>query len=175
MTIELPGSAESQYLTFSMANEEYAVDLARVREVLEYGAVTALPKAPPWLRGVLNLRGSVVPVVDLARKLELPETMLTRTTCIVVIESQIAREHLAIGVVAESVNQVVDVTPEMFVTPPSYGTTIRSEFLVGMTPSGAKFTLLVDIDGVLTPNDLAAMQELTADRPTDGDVVPREA
>lgn len=144
----------NQYLTFSIAEEEYAIGVLQVREILEYDTVTRVPSTPPWIRGVINLRGGVVPVVDLAVKLGLPERTLTRRTCIVVVEIELAGESALLGVLADAVNQVVDILPGDVEPPPAFGTRVRVDYLKGMGRAGRKFVLMLDIDRVLSTDEL---------------------
>src|SRR5687768_15597335 len=151
-----------QYLTFSLADEEYAVSVLSVREIIEYDAVTRVPSTPPWIRGVINLRGGVVPVVDLAVKLGLAERPVTRRTCIVILEVALDGEQLLMGILADAVNQVVDIAPSEVEPVPSFGTRIRVDFLKGMGRSGRKFVLMLDVDRVLTTHELLAAAEVGA-------------
>jgi purine-binding chemotaxis protein CheW len=154
-----------QYLTFTLADEEYAVGVLQVREIIEYDAVTRVPSTPAWIRGVINLRGGVVPVVDLAVKLGLPERLATRRTCIVILEVAIEGEPLLMGVIADAVNQVVDIAPADVEPPPTFGTRIRVDFLKGMARSGRKFVLMIDVDRVLTTHEMLAAADVTSTAP----------
>src|SRR5206468_11896814 len=113
---------QGQYLGFHVAGEEYAIGILRVREILEYDVVTKVPTTPPSIRGVINLRGSVVPVVDLAVKLGLPEIAVTKRTCIVVVEVNLSGERTVMGVLADSVSQVIDLPASEVQPPPTFGT-----------------------------------------------------
>ena len=145
-----------QYLTFLLADEEYAVGVLRVKEIIEFDSITHVPSTPAWIRGVINLRGGVVPVVDLAVKLGLPERLITRRSCIVIVETQLAGERALMGVIADAVSQVVDIPPSEVEPPPAFGTRIRVDFLNGMGRAGKKFVLMLDIDRVLSADELLA-------------------
>jgi purine-binding chemotaxis protein CheW len=145
-----------QYLTFELAGEEYALDILHVREILRFEEVTRVPTAPPSVRGVLNLRGSVVPVVDLAVRFGLPETVETRRTCIVIVEVSPGGEPLVMGVMADAVSQVMDLLPGDIEPPPSFGTRVRIEFLRGLARVGSRFALLLDLDRLLGMDEAAA-------------------
>jgi purine-binding chemotaxis protein CheW len=147
---------QSQYLGFQVAGEEYAVGILRVKEILEYDVVTRVPMTPPSIRGVINLRGSVVPVVDLAVKLGLPESAVTKRTCIVIVEVKLADEAAVIGVIADSVSQVLDLPAAEIQAPPSFGTRVHMDYLVGMGRADRKFVLILDIDRVLSEDELTA-------------------
>lgn len=149
-------SDRSQYLTFVVAGEEYAIPILRVREIIEYSRVTRVPSMPPYIRGVINLRGSVVPVIDLAVKFGLAESGVTRTSCIVVVEVTSGGEQLVMGVIADAVRQVVDLTRDDVQEPPAFGVHGRVDFLLGMGVVDEKFVLLLDIDRVLSTADILA-------------------
>ena len=121
-----------QYLTFFVAGEEYAVNILKVKEIIEYDTVTTVPNTAPWIRGVTNLRGNVVPVIDLAVKFGLPSSKASRLTCIVITEVSYDGDHLTMGVMADSVNQVLDFQENDIEAPPPFGTRLRIEFLLGM-------------------------------------------
>jgi purine-binding chemotaxis protein CheW len=145
-----------QYLTFTIAEEEYAVGILRVREIIQYEDVTKVPMTPPWIRGVMNLRGAVVPVVDLAVKFGLPESAVARTTCVVIVEVDLSGQATVMGIVADSVNQVIDLPESAVEPPPAFGTRVRVDYLVGMGKVGKGFVLILDIDRVLSTDELLA-------------------
>jgi len=148
----------AQYLTFSLAGGEYAVAVLRVREIIEYESVTRVPSTPAFLRGVINLRGSVVPVVDLARKFRLPESPVTKRTCIIIAEVDGENGRIVMGVLADSVNQVVEFRPDEIEPPPSFGTPIRVDYLKGLGKLGGEFVLILDTDRVLSTGELADVE-----------------
>ncbi|HET9314402.1 MAG TPA: chemotaxis protein CheW, partial [Vicinamibacteria bacterium] len=137
---------DTPFLTFVLADEQYGISVLRVREIIEYGAVTRVPRTPPWIRGVINLRGGVVPVVDLAVKLGLPPCEVTARTCVVIIEPRGEGERLLMGVVADAVSQVLELRAQDIEPAPPFGTRIHLDYLVGMARSDQKFVLLLDID-----------------------------
>lgn len=153
--------AIAQYLGFHVAGEEYGVGILRVKEILEYDTVTRVPNTPPSIRGVINLRGSVVPVVDLAVKLGLPESPITRRTCIVVVEVGTEGERAVLGVIADAVSQVIDLSPEDIDPPPAFGPRVHVDYLLGMGKSQKKLILLLDIDRVLSTEELIAASSET--------------
>jgi purine-binding chemotaxis protein CheW len=155
---------QTQYLGFVVADEEYAIGILRVREILEYDTITKVPTTPPSIRGVINLRGRVVPVIDLAVKLGLPESEVTKRTCIVVVEVDLEGERTVMGVLADTVSQVIDLPASEVEPPPSFGTRVRVDCLLGMGRAGKKFVLLLDIDKVLSAEELTAAQAV-ADPP----------
>lgn len=151
-------SEQSQYLGFHIAGEEYAIGILRVREILEYDIVTRVPTTPRSIRGVINLRGSVVPVVDLAVKLGLSESVVTKRSCVVVVEMVLEGERTVMGLLADAVTQVFDLPATEIEPPPPFGTRIRVECLLGMGRAGKKFVLLLDIDRLLSTDDVTAAQ-----------------
>lgn len=147
---------QSQYLSFYLAGEEYALGILKVKEIIEYDTLTSVPRTPPFIRGVINLRGSVVPVIDLAIKFGLPESLITKWTCIVIVEIDFDGEQIVMGLLADSISQVIDLQPDEIEVPPSFGTKVDVDYLLGMGRSGKKFVLILDIDRVLSNKELQA-------------------
>jgi purine-binding chemotaxis protein CheW len=148
-----------QYLTFMIGGEEYAVSLLKVKEIIEYDTVTQVPKTPEWIRGVINLRGSVVPVIDLAVKLRQAPSVAGKLTCIVITEVQSGDEAAVMGIMADSVRQVIDLRPQDVEEPPTFGTHIKVDYLLGMARSGKKFCLLLDTEKVLSTDELLELPD----------------
>lgn len=146
----------NQFLTFYLAEEEYAVTILKVTEILECAVLTKVPGTPVWIRGVLNLRGAVVPVVDLAVKFGLPPTVITRRTCVVMVEMEHEGERLVLGVMADAVNQVVELGADAIQPPPSFGPKVRVDCIQGMGDSNGRFIVLLDIDRVLSSSEILA-------------------
>jgi purine-binding chemotaxis protein CheW len=140
---------QPQYLTFHVAGEEYAAPILQVKEIIEFGTVTKVPTMPEFVRGVINLRGSVVPVVDLAAKLGLPLTNVTRLSCIVIAEVMIDGEETVVGVLVDAMGQVIDLPPKDIEKPPAFGTRARADCLRGMGKLGNKFVMILDLETVL--------------------------
>jgi purine-binding chemotaxis protein CheW len=153
---------QQQYLTFQMSEEEYAVGICQVREIIEYSTVTRVPKAPAWIRGVINVRGSVVPVVDLAVKFGVAAQPVTKTTCIIILEIELDGEDSIMGVIADAVNEVTSFTAEDIEKAPSFGTRVRVEYLLGMAKIGKKFALMLDMQKVLSGEELVRLGEVPA-------------
>ena len=156
---------QQQYLTFFLSGEEYATNIQRVKEIIEYTTVTKVPKVPEWIRGVINLRGSVVPVVDLSVRFGLGERPATKTTCIVILEVAQDSERTVMGVIVDAVNRVIDLTPDDIAEPPAFGTRVRLDYLFGMGKLGKKFALILDIDRVLSNSELLTVSALQAAPP----------
>lgn len=143
----------AQYLSFQVAGESYAVGVLQAREIIEYTTVTRVPHAPPAVRGVINLRGSVVPVVDLAVKFGLPASEIGRRTCVVIVECSLDGDSTVMGVMADAVNHVLDLGPADIEPAPSFGTRVRTEYLKGMGKLEQGFVLLLDMDKLLTTDE----------------------
>jgi len=159
------------YLTFFIRGEEYAAPILRVKEIIEYETVTRVPSTPAHVRGVINLRGAVLPVIDLAAKFGSGETEATRTTCIVVVETRLDKtnigETLDVGLIADSVSEVVEIADEQIEEPPAFGTGIRVDFLAGMGKVDHKLVLVLDIDRVLSPVEIQQTIEAAALEPAE--------
>jgi purine-binding chemotaxis protein CheW len=158
---------DSQYLTFSLLGEEYAVGILKVREILEYDTVTRVPKAPAWVRGAINLRGRVVPVVDLAVRFGQAPSEISKRTCIVILDVDMGGETAVVGILADSVSQVIDLKAEETLPPPSFGTKARVDDLLGVAPVGKKFALILDVDRVLSWDEALPLPGATGDAPPD--------
>ena len=159
---EQTSATSSQYLSFIIAGEEYALGILQVKEIIEYDTVTRVPGTPAWVRGVFNLRGSVVPVVDLAVKLGMPPSQLTRWSCIVVVEVKLGQERIVLGLLSDAIGQVIELEPGAVMPPPSFGTPIHVDYLLGMgrLGTGKKFVLLLDIDHVLSSQEVLSASVL---------------
>jgi purine-binding chemotaxis protein CheW len=167
---QLPASTV-QYLTFLTAGEEYAIAIVKVREIIEYEAVTTVPNTPVWIRGVTNLRGKVVPVVDLAVKFGMPAAAISKFSCIIITEVMFQGENLTMGVLADSVSQVIELSADEIEATPPFGTRVKTEYLLGMGALGKKFCLILDIDKVLSADELLAVTESASDEGTPGAAV----
>lgn len=158
---EQPPVSVVQYLTFFTAGEEYAVNIGKVKEIVKYEAVTTVPNTPAWIRGVTNLRGTVVPVVDLAVKFGLAGSGISKFSCIIITEVLFQAEKLTMGVLADSVSQVIELSDGDIEETPPFGTRVKIEYLLGMGPLGKKFCLILDIDKVLSADEILAVTEST--------------
>ncbi|MBW2596568.1 MAG: chemotaxis protein CheW [Deltaproteobacteria bacterium] len=148
----------TQYLTFSLGEEDFALEIAKVREVLDYTNITKVPRMPEFLRGVINLRGNVVPVTDLRLKLGMSATERTVNTCIVIVEIDVDGDLMDMGVLTDSVQAVLDLDPDQIEPPPKLGTKLNTEFIRGMGKRDDRFLIILDIDKVLSSDELAAVQ-----------------
>ena len=151
--------APSQYLTFALGGEMFAVGILNVKEIIEYGNLTEIPMMPAFIRGVINLRGSVVPVIDLAARFGGKSAELNRRTCIVIVEvhDELADQvsHHDIGIMVDAVSEVLDIPGSEIEPPPSFGARIRADFIFGMGKVAGKFVIILNIDKVLSVEEIA--------------------
>jgi purine-binding chemotaxis protein CheW len=155
---QLPGHA--QYLTFMLGGEMLAIGILAVREIIEYGGLTEVPMMPECIRGVINLRGAVVPVLDLSARFGRPSTAVTKRTCIVIVEVNHGEEQQVIGVVVDAVNAVLEISAADIEPPPSFGARIRSDFIAGMGKVNGKFVILLDVNQVLSIDEMSVLAEV---------------
>jgi len=148
----------AQYLTFRLGEEVFALDISQVREVLDYTAITRVPRMPEFMRGVINLRGSVVPVVDLRLKFGMAATERTLNTCIIIAEVVIGGERTQLGALADSVQEVIDLDAGQIEPPPRLGTSIHTEFIRGMGKREEHFVIILDVDRVFSNDELSLVQ-----------------
>ena len=159
---EAGGSDNQQYLTFKLDEEIFALGIDKVREVLDYTSVTKVPQTPDFMRGVINLRGSVVPVVDMRLKFGMAKTEKTVNTCIIIVEINLEGETTVLGALADSVQEVLDLEPQQIEPAPKIGTKLRTEFIRGMGKRGEQFIIILDIDKVFSGEELSAVQGAVA-------------
>jgi purine-binding chemotaxis protein CheW len=158
--MSVPAITETtQYLTFKLGEEVFALDVAKVREILDFTTVTKVPQTPAYMRGVINLRGSVVPVLDLRLKFGMSATEKTVNTCVIVVEMVVDGEIMVLGVLADSVQEVIDLEPAQIEPAPRIGTTINTEFILGMGKHNGMFMMILDIDRVFSEGEKAAIVE----------------
>jgi purine-binding chemotaxis protein CheW len=151
-------SESNQYLTFRLDDEMFALDVNQVREVLDFSTITKVPRAPEFMRGVINVRGSVVPVIDLRRKFGLTKTEKTLDTRIVVMELDMDGEMTVLGAMADSVHEVIELEAEQIEAPPRIGSRWRTEFIKGIGKRGEQFIIILDIDRVFSSDELALVE-----------------
>ena len=148
-----------QLLTFTLAGEVYATNVECAREVLEFAHVTPLPKAPTWMRGVLNLRGNVIPVLDMKQKLGMGPTEGTRDTCVLILEIDFEGEATLVGMLADSVREVIEVHPTELDPPPRFGSRVSTEYVKGVGRRHEQLYILLDIPKIFAEDDLELAQE----------------
>lgn len=148
----------NQYLTFTLNGEIFGLVISKVREVLDFTSVTTVPQTPDYMRGVINLRGSVVPVIDLNAKFAMQETEKTVNTCIIIVEIEVDGGRTVLGALADSVQEVLDLEPDQIEPAPKIGTKLDTEFIKGMGKRDEEFVILLDIDRVFSADELASVQ-----------------
>lgn len=148
----------AQYLTFTLAEEVFALDIGKVREVLDYTTVTRVPRTPEFMCGVINLRGNVVPVVDMRRKFGMTATERGVNTCIIIVEVAVDDETTVLGAMADSVQEVLDLEPDQIEPAPRIGTRLNVDFIRGMGKHGEGFVMILNIDKVFSVDELAACE-----------------
>jgi purine-binding chemotaxis protein CheW len=153
-----------QYLTFQLGEEVFALDVSHVREILEFTTVTKVPKTPDYMRGVINLRGSVVPVLDMRLKFGMSMTEKTVNTCIIVVEVSFEGETTIIGALVDSVQEVFELEPDQIEPAPRIGTQLRTEFIKGMGKKDDRFIIVLDIDKVFSSEELSMVQGTGMDK-----------
>ncbi|MGD0282050.1 MAG: chemotaxis protein CheW [Dissulfurispiraceae bacterium] len=159
----------TQCLTFKLEDEVFALDISKVREVLDFTTVTKVPRTPEFMRGVINLRGNVVPVVDMRLKFGMQKTEKTVNTCIIIVEISIEGETAVLGALADSVQEVIDLEPDQIEPAPRIGTRVRTDFIKGMGKRDNHFIMILDIDKVFSADELSIVQGAGKDMPVGED------
>ncbi|MGD2094262.1 MAG: chemotaxis protein CheW [Phycisphaerales bacterium] len=147
---------EGKYLTFALANEEYGLEILKVREIIGYMEITAVPQTPAYVKGVINLRGQVIPVVDLRAKFGMETSDITDETCIIVVETSQGDHKFSTGIVVDHVEEVLDIAGEDIEEAPQFGSSVNTDFILGMGKIGDNVKILLDIDEVLSNVDISA-------------------
>ena len=147
---------EGKYLTFALGSEEYGLEILKVREIFGYMEITAVPQTPDYVRGVINLRGQVIPVIDLRAKFGMETVETTEETCIIVVEITQGVRHISTGIVVDHVSEVLDIAGEDIEGPPQFGSSVNTSFILGMGKIGESVKILLDIDKVLSNDNLAS-------------------
>ncbi len=152
-------SVKRQFLTFRIANEFYGLELSQTREIIEYNGITEVPLMPSFLRGVINLRGEVVPVIDLSVRLGRKPIEVQKRTCIIVVEMQNNDQNHVLGLLADGVSEVIEMDEENIEDAPSFGANIRADFIQGIAKQGDAFVVLLDANNALSIRELAHLVE----------------
>ncbi len=148
-----------QFLTFMLGSEMYSMGILAIKEIIEYSTLTEVPMMPPSVRGVINLRGAVVPVVDLSVRFGRASVPVTKRTCIVIVEVSLNETRQDVGVVVDAVNEVLEIAPDDIEPPPTFGTKIRTDFIQGMGKVNNRFVIVLDVNQVLSLDELAEIAE----------------
>ncbi|MGI9134679.1 MAG: chemotaxis protein CheW [Rhodoferax sp.] len=157
-TLAMAGSA-MQYLRFTLDDEVFAMDIRAVREIIQYGALTVVPLMPQFVRGVINLRGAVVPVIDLQARFARPRAQVGKKTCIVIFDAQLEADKVALGLMVDAVSEVVDIAPDQIEPPPQFGNTIAREFISGIGKVEGEFVVLIAPERALDIEEMALLAE----------------
>lgn len=152
----------TQFLTFRLEEEFFALDIGKVREVLDFSSITKVPQTPEYMRGVINLRGSVVPVVDLRLKFGMARAEHTVNTCVIIVEVGVEGEQVVMGAMADAVQEVLDLEPELIEPSPRLGNERDLDFIRGMGKHGDRFIMILDIDKVFTREEMETVQDSQA-------------
>jgi purine-binding chemotaxis protein CheW len=147
------------YLIFTLADEDFAIDIHRVREIVDYTTITKVPRMPDFLKGMINLRGDAVPVTDLRVSLGMPPVQKTVDTCIIIVEIHMEKELTLTGIIADSVKEVSELDPSQIAPPPKIGTKLKTDFIRGIGKKEEKFLILLDIDKVFSEDELFVVQQ----------------
>lgn len=150
----------TQYLTFKLGEEIFALDISKVREVLDFASITKVPRTPEYMRGVINLRGTVVPVVDMRLKFGMSKTEKTVNTCIIIVEVTLDGDTAVLGALADSVQEVIDLEPDHIEPSPRIGTRMRTEFIKGMGKRDDRFLIILDIDKVFSVDEITLVKDM---------------
>ena len=153
---------EGKYLTFSLAGEEYGIGILKIREIIGMLPITSVPETPTFVKGVINLRGKVIPVVDLRRRFGMPTTDCTERTCIIVVEIAGPAGTVSMGVVVDSVSEVLNIKGADIEDTPSFGTQLNTEYILGMAKVGKGLKILLDIEKALTGDEMEPVSRAAA-------------
>jgi len=150
---------EGKYLTFSLAGEQYGIGILKVREIIGMMPITPVPLAPPFLKGVINLRGKVIPVVDLRRKFEMPEADVTERTCIIVVQVKGSPDRISMGIVVDAVSEVLNIKASDIEPTPTLGSNLNTDYILGIGKMDGGIKILLDIDRVLSREEIMALEQ----------------
>ncbi len=152
-------SYAGKFLTFALGNEEYGIEIIKAREIIGLMEITTVPQTPDYMKGVINLRGKVIPIIDLRLKFAMPEVEHTRETCIIVVEVGSAQ----VGIIVDGVSEVTDIKGEDIEDAPNFKQEIDTNFIMGLGKTKQKIIILLDIEGVLTTEELKMVEEITTE------------
>jgi purine-binding chemotaxis protein CheW len=147
-----------KFLSFRLGDENFGFPILNIKEIIEYGGLTAIPMMPDFIRGAINLRSHIVPIMDLAVRLGRKTNDVSRRTCIVIVELMINGVRMDVGIMVDAVNEVIDIDPSAIDPAPTFGGNLRAEFLLGMGKVGDRFLILLNVDKIITLDDAKALQ-----------------
>jgi purine-binding chemotaxis protein CheW len=152
-----PAERKKQFLAFGLGGEAFAMEISFVKEVIQYGELTEVPLMPPFIRGVINLRGAMVPVIDLSVRFGRALTAIARRSCVIILEVPRPEGSVVVGVIVESVSEVLEIAASDIEPAPAFGGDLRSEFLSGVGKIADRFVILLDVNHVLSSDELSAL------------------
>lgn len=158
--VRVAEDSPQQYLTFSLGGEVFALEILHVKEIIEFGQITEIPMMPPFIRGVINLRGAVVPVIDLSARFGGQVTTISRRTCIVIVELEHGEGKQDLGVIVDAVNEVLEIPRSDIEPPPSFGAKIRADFILGMGKVEGRFVIILSVGRVLSTEEMAMLASI---------------
>ena len=156
-----------QYLTFSLGGEVFALGILNVKEIIEFGSITEIPMMPAFIRGVINLRGAVVPVIDLSARFGGRTSAVSRRTCIVIVELGSGEDRQDLGVIVDAVNEVLEIPRGDIEPPPSFGARIRADFIQGMGKVNGDFVIILNVERVLSTEEMTMLAGMSHDTGND--------
>lgn len=148
---------DGKYLTFSLGGEEYGIGILKIKEIIGMIRITPMPQTPDYVKGVVNLRGKVIPVIDLRLRFSMPPTEYAERTCIIVVEIQAQGKTVILGIVVDSVSEVLSIRAEDIADTPTFGTGLKTDFILGMAKMGGGVKILLDIDKVLSSDEVISL------------------
>ncbi len=161
LPVGVDGSPQ-QYLTFSLGGEVFALGILNVKEIIEFGNITEIPMMPAFIRGVINLRGAVVPVIDLSARFGGAASTVSRRTCIVIVELGEGEERQDLGVIVDAVNEVLEIPRADIEPPPTFGAKIRADFILGMGKVEGRFVIILNVDRVLSTEEITMLASMSS-------------
>lgn len=150
---------ESQYLTFLSGTEVFGIGILRIKEIKEYASVTSIPMMPDYVKGVINLRGNVVPIIDLPVRFGREKSIISKRSCVIIVEVEHEEESIDIGILVDAVNEVIDILSQSIEPAPSFGSKIRTEFIQGIGKLENQFVILLNVNRVLSVTELSSIEE----------------
>ncbi len=160
-TARVAAAKAGKYLTFCLVDEEYGLEILKVQEIIKMMDITVVPRTPSFVRGVINLRGKVIPVVDLRLKFVMPAVAATEKTCIIVVQVKRAEATVTMGITVDEVSEVLDINAEQIEPPPEFGAALDTEFILGMGKVNKRVVMLLDVDKVLSSGELSAVEKVS--------------
>ena len=161
LAVQTTGSREGKHLTFTLAGEDYGIGILKIREIIGMMPIASVPQAPDFVKGVINLRGRVIPVIDLRLRFGMPAMDYTERTCIIVVQIDLQNTPLNIGIVVDSVSEVLNISGGDIENAPAFGTRLNTDYILGMAKIEGGVKILLDIDKVLTQNEIGMLEKAT--------------